>query len=394
MHLFAGGDVARSVLTMRLANGLLASVLITAALLLAPRGLRRASALSWLVGLVPLGMFFVPSTNPSTWTIIGIGTYWVFLLQFLTRRSGWTRWLSGGLAVLAALLAVSSRVDGSAYLCVATAAAVLLAITRLRDLRAARFVLPVVIGVAAFLRFVTLQASNVLVSGASPHDGSEPGRHGLGLLVDNLFNFPTCLAGMFGQSFGLGWLDTYLPPAVSATTCALAVALVLFSAGSYWAWKRLAVALVGAAVVAVPLLVLQQSHAFVGEVVQPRYVYPLVLVFFGVATFTAERAGSPALAIRRAHVVVLVLGASVANAVALHTEIKRYVMGLDVRRLNLDAGQEWWWSSGPSPLGLWLIGSMAGAAAFTVLAGFARVTIVAAEAVQPEVAAERASVAV
>ena len=389
MHPFAGDDVTASVLTMRLVNGILGSALITLALVLAPAGLRRASALAWLVGLVPLGMFFVPSTNPSTWTIIGLGTYWVFMLRYLTEPSGRMNWLAGGLAVFTAVLTVSSRVDGSAYLCVVTAACLLLSIRRFRDALGPRLVLPILVGIAAFVRFVTLQSSNVLVSGASPHDASEPGRQGLGLLVNNLFNFPTYLAGMFGQTFGLGWLDTYLPPAVGATSCVLAVVLVVLTAGSYWTWKRLAVALLGIAVVAVPILVLQQSHAFVGEVVQPRYVYPLLLVFLGAAAYTAEWSAAPGLTLRRAHVVFFVVGASVANAFALHTEIKRYVMGLAVRRLNLDTGQEWWWSSGPSPLLLWMIGSVAGVLAFSALAGFARSAAVPVGPVSAEVADER-----
>lgn len=394
MHVFAGQDVARSVVTMRLVNGGLAALLITLALVLSPIGLRRASALAWLVGLVPLGMFFVPSTNPSAWTVVGIGTYWVFLLRFLAGPRGRATWLAGAMAVVSALLTVSSRVDGSAYLCVVTGASMLLAIDRLRDLLSLRSVLPVVVALAAFVRFVTLQASDVLVSGASPLDANAPGRHGLSLLTNNLFNYPTYFAGMFGQSFGLGWLDTFMPPAVGATSAALAAVVLVLSIGSYWTWKRVAVGLLGAAVVAVPVLVLQQSHAFVGEVVQPRYVYPLVLVFVGAACYTSERPGARPLVLRRAHLVILVVGASFANAFALHTQIKRYVTGLQGRGLDLDTARQWWWSWGPTPMTLWLIGSVAGLAAFAALAGHVRVAPVSADARVPETPGTRESVVV
>jgi hypothetical protein len=394
MHLFAGHDAARSVVTMRVVNGGIAALLISVALVLAPIGLRRASALAWLVGLVPLGMFFVPSTNPSTWTIIGIGTYWVFLLRFLTGPRGRGTWLAGVMAVVSALLAVSSRVDGSAYLCVVTGASLLLGVDRLRDLLSPRSVLPVLIGLAAFVRFATLRASDVLVSGASPLDANEPGRHGLSLLTNNLFNYPTYLVGMVGQSFGLGWLDTSMPPAVGPTGAALVAIVLVLSIGSYWTWKRVAVGLLCATVVAVPLLVLQQSHAFVGEIVQPRYAYPLVLVVLGAVSYTSERPGARPLALRRSHLVILVAGASLANALALHTQIKRYVTGLGGRALDLDAAREWWWTAGPSPQALWMIGSVVGLAAFAALAGFARVAPVAADATVPETPGSRESVAV
>lgn len=372
MNLFAGSDVSKSVLTMRGFNLALASVLVVLALLVAPPGLRRASSLAWLCTLVPLGVFFIPSTNPTSWVVMGLGVYWVFLIRFLTGPQGWVTWASGALAVLAAVLAVTARTDGSAFLCVITVASVLVSITRLRDLLSWRYALPVLLVLGGVARFLTQQTSSVVVAGASTQDAS-PGRTGLTLLLHNVFNFPTYLVGLFGQTFGLGWIDTVLPPGVSAAMIATTFVVLMLAVGASWTYKRLAVLLLAATLVVVPLLILQQSHARVGETVQPRYLYPILIALIGFATYTSEARDRPGWRLGRTQAAFVVGAVSLANALALHAEIRRYVTGVDKRQLNLDARVEWWWSStSVSPMGVWVIGSLAGLVLFALLGALAQ----------------------
>jgi hypothetical protein len=125
--------------------------------------------------------------------------------------------------------------------------------------------------------------------------------------------------------------------------------------------------MLAAASVVAPLVVLQQSHAFVGEVVQPRYVYPLFVVLVGFVAYTPpHRDGTRGLRLERGQVALFAVAATIANSYALHTEIKRYITGLDVRQLDL-GGAEWWWQSGPGPVAVWLIGTVAAAAVFALL---------------------------
>jgi hypothetical protein len=44
---------------------------------------------------------------------------------------------------------------------------------------------------------------------------------------------------------------------------------------------------------------------------------------------------------------------------ALHTNIRRYVTGLDVNGVNLDASPEWWWDVPFTPMAVWFVGSVA-----------------------------------
>ena len=84
MGVFVGADAERSVLVMRLVNAGLAIVLLLGALLLAPRGIARSLAVATIIVYVPMGLFIVPSTNPSSWAITGIASVWVFGLSLMS----------------------------------------------------------------------------------------------------------------------------------------------------------------------------------------------------------------------------------------------------------------------------------------------------------------------
>jgi hypothetical protein len=62
-------------------------------------------------------------------------------------------------------------------------------------------------------------------------------------------------------------------------------------------------------------------------------------------------------------VVALVL----ANTVALHANIRRYVTGVGETSYNLDRNVAWWWHIALGPMGLWVLGSVAFCVAVVVL---------------------------
>ena len=110
---------------------------------------------------------------------------------------------------------------------------------------------------------------------------------------------------------------------------------------------------------AIPLYLLQLGGFQAGEQVQPRYLVPLMMVFLGTMLLTSS--GKPLLSIPRALWFVIV-ALSVANAIALHTNIRRYTTGIRVQGFNLDSPREWWWPFFPdflSPNVVWAIGTMA-----------------------------------
>ena len=110
MSVFVGPDVERSVLAMRLFNAALTALVIAALLRLTPAGLASASVLAITVTFIPLGLFVTASTNPSAWSIIGIGGYWAFAIAYLRHRN----WRDRRGLLLAAATLVDSRFPLSA----------------------------------------------------------------------------------------------------------------------------------------------------------------------------------------------------------------------------------------------------------------------------------------
>jgi hypothetical protein len=192
-----------------------------------------------------------------------------------------------------------------------------------------------------------------------------PARGGLGLLLSNINSYPGLITGVFGQSWGLGWLDTVVPPGAAILSGATAFALTVLSATSYWRRKAAAVTLVTTVLVVLPLAILQGGGNIVGENVQPRYLLPLVTVLLGLALLVKDEDHQWPLGGTRT--VLLVVAVTLANALSLQAELRRYVTGNDVTRLRLDTGVEWWWGSAIGPMSVWIIGSLAGLALFAAL---------------------------
>ena len=69
----------------------------------------------------------------------------------------------------------------------------------------------------------------------------------------------------------------------------------------------------------------------------------------------------------RTHLIVLASAISVANAAALHTNMRRYITGTDGDWFNLDRWREWWWPHAATPMTVWAIGSVSFAVVCTWL---------------------------
>ncbi len=125
------------------------------------------------------------------------------------------------------------------------------------------------------------------------------------------------------------------------------------------------VGLVVLALVAIPLYVLVAGSNLVGENVQARYLIPLLAVIAGTALL--PDADGRWRGFGRTHLIVLAAAISVANAAALHTNMRRYITGTDGDWFNLDRWREWWWPHAATPMTVWTIGSVSFAVVCTWL---------------------------
>jgi len=349
MNLFTSDNLQLSVLAMRAFNSALFIGMVTLLFFLLPVQRRPTLLISFAATLVPLGIFLIASVNPSGWAIMSAGMLWIALLGFF-ETTGRRRVALGVFATVATVMGAGARADGAVYSVLAVAAVLVLQAERSR-----RFLLlaivPVALSIVAALFFLSAGQSNAASTGLSLIRG---GYSKYVLIVENFLNLPSLFVGVFG-SWPLGWFDTPLPAIVPFAGTMTLGGLVLLGVGTSYARKTVAV--LGGVVVLFlfPLVLLYQSDSRVGDQVQPRYILPILVILLGVILL--QRNGG-ALRVNWVQALLFASALSISNAAALHANIRRYVRGVGIGGGNLDVGVEWWWDAGPSPMTVWVVGSL------------------------------------
>lgn len=355
-----GDDLEAGVLGVRVLNSLIFVGLLTAVVLAVPRRLRTPTVLGVVVTFVPLGMFVVPSTNPSSWALLSAATLWPAVLGFVGSR-GRRALVLGALALLAVVVGAGARADAAVFAIGALVVVMILTVRPVRP-RPWQLAVPGAVAVIALLLYRTASQGTQVGTGL-PNEAADA-RPLTELLVVNVVQVPRLWVGMLGE-WGLGWLDTAMPATTWVLSSAVFAAVVLWGLGVCGVRKGIATLGVLGAMWVVPVVLLVQTRAVVGEHVQPRYILPLAVILAGVAVLP-DRGVAPRLSVAQA--VALGGSLSLANVLALHATIRRYVTGTDAQGWNLDRGAEWWWSSAPGPMATWLIGSLAFVGALAALA--------------------------
>jgi hypothetical protein len=331
MSLLVGPDVERSVLVMRLVNALLAAVLLAALLRLLPAGLAAAATLAVVVTFVPLGLSLVASTNPSSWSIIGIGTFWAFALAFLRRPSVGDRRgvLIAAAMVVSAVMAIAARVDSAAYVAVTAVVVVTLTGWRLAGARPWRLALVAGLAVAGLLTY--FNRGQALTGGEQTLGTADAG---IGLLLTNVTYLPLLVQGIVG-GWNLGWNDVVMPPLVPVVGVLALGALAYRGLQEARPRKLWAATLALAALVAVPVAYLQSQRLGVGEVVQPRYLLPLLTLLVGVLCLGPRlRTPLPFPSVPRA---VLLVALSASSVLAYWAYAHRFAAGANLGLFDPEA---------------------------------------------------------
>jgi hypothetical protein len=356
---FAGQNIETSVIVMRLVNAAVFIGLNVALWLLVPIRLKQPLMFAWFGTVVPLGMFLIPSTNPSAWAIIGVGSAWVALLGYL-EHTGWQRWVLGVMFVSFAGIAASARTDATLFAIASSGVALLATDAPFRQLIRRLWIPAAGVVLAAGVLFFQRGALGAITSGFSNRRGDE---FDWGLLWNNIIETPGLWLGVVGAGpwGSLGWLDTPTPQIVALLSFAVFVALIGVGLAGATLRIRLVSALMFIMVWAIPLYLLQISGFLVGAGFQSRYVMPLVVVLLGIMLLRPT--GHPGLFGHKTHLVMITIALGLANSIALHQNIRRYVTGLGEPGFNLNSGGEWWWwslsGSGITPMGVWVVGTLA-----------------------------------
>lgn len=373
MRAFVGTDVERSVLFMRVANVAIASAFLASLLILTRSSVRRASILAWTIAFSPVAIFFIASTNPSSWTIIGVGTFWAFLLAFGSSA----RWRSRRaianlvLAGVAALLALMSRADAAVYLGTSMVAVAILAWPDLRTRMSRHRRITVVAGVLVALVLAGAATNllrylqNSLSFPAANLDSGQPNA-----VIKTLLELPTFLAGVLGGqaplwsqseylfntglpgytspgfTYGVGWVDVF-NPAISGTFVLAAAAGAVFVGFSRYNWRKVVAFVWIVAMLVVQVLAMRGLVEFAAIwFLQPRYVMPIVLVAIGIALYGPVTADPMFARAQRWALVALV---SIAASVSYIATLSRYTRGQGSAFSNISADPFWWWNTELQP---------------------------------------------
>lgn len=370
LRIFVGPDAAFSALLMRFVNIFIASLLFAWGLLVSRHGARRALALAWLVASVPIGMFIMSSTNPSSWAIAGVATYWVFLLAVLKPRRDlpYARGLAMAGLLCSAFIAVGSRADTLVFLGGSTVAVVLVAWKSLRVRMGALVglgIIAVVIGILMVVTSIGDRLVLVLQSFTTSQEGSSFNNvMGWNNSVNHVVELPSFLwafvggqAPSFGPptaySRGLSWMDVGIPSIVGILMLLAVVSVVAWGFDVYNTRKVVAVGLALVVLLAAVIVPLEGANYGPEVVLQPRYFLPMLYVVIGLATLRSRLSGSPRILV----LVVVVSSVLLANAVAQLAFLHRFTNGEMLPWIRLDLEPNWWWLNFPlSPTATWVIG--------------------------------------
>ncbi len=360
MSIFASTNIESSVLLMRFFNAFLFVFLVTITILSSPRKIRLPMIGGILVTSVPLGVFLIPSLNPSSWAIMSATILWPSIVGYIHSTSKMKKGLLLSITYIGTLIGSGARGDAAIYSLIALVVACLLSWTAIKG--NPKILLPVlgIVPLALFLFSTSGQAgvTKPISIGTSPD---------FGLFVSNLVALPSLWIGSLG-GWGLGWLDTQMPPLVTVSTVFAFSGAIFFGLSRWKRGKNTSLLLLASSITALPMYVLTNEGISVGVGVQPRYLYPILIMIAGVALWGVSRNNH---GLKLSQIVVLASCLTIANSVALHVNIRRYISGVDVQGLNLDGYVEWWWSGAPTPMFIWILGSMSFFGALILLLNWA-----------------------
>jgi hypothetical protein len=316
----------------------------------------------WLKGLfvqvlsfIPLGFFLIPSTNPSSWSLIFLPGLWIAMYIVGNRKE--SQLLKGDVsAILFFWLCVNfARSDGALYSVISLVSILIIFFGRNLEIRRNFFIFNFILitfSIVIYAMNTTAKAVSDLQNGIS---GEISENFDSNLLWSNLHNITFFFTGSAGKT-GLGWLDTIVPSfvwksmtVVMATLLTMGILMLLDQKNYRGLASTIFLVL---AYLAIPILVLQANHLVVGEFVQPRYMLPLLVIVM-LAAFIEIRLSR--------NVVFLVLLFSTPVlwmnfTLSLGANIQRY-SGMPQDPLNLSSYLESYWSMfNVAPLNIFLLG--------------------------------------
>jgi hypothetical protein len=287
----------------------------------------------------PLLFFLIPSTNPSSPVLTSAIFVPLILRLIKTEKERVRRIFLFILLTVDSLIAIGSRADAILPLTASTIIFLVLNRKSLKDFGRI-FLLYALVLITSLFTFGNL-SSTIRFSRSGTSSGGSPKLFDLDLLVSNMMDLPSYIAGFWGFDWGLGWkFEPWIPSVIPFTLFVLFLWHVAKFLRAHPELKS--ITFLSSTFVAILVLYFHQvSNVNVGNMIQPRYMFPL---FLGICVVLLDSRSDNAKSERLFHPFVLYFAATLGVAV-FYLQILRVVNGLD-GDVTLSRDQNsWWWQN-------------------------------------------------
>ena len=354
---FVDNNFEKSILIIRSIWPVFLCLNILALFFIANPKLRRSLKLTILFAGSPLLLFLVPSTNPSGAVAAAMMSLACWALVFSSKIG-----LAGQTAAilfvaLNTFVAIGSRADSFVFLILVFSSGILMGKRSLRFNLASLITYLVSTLFINFRFFSTSELGNVATSGLGNSGLSN--LRDINLLLDNLWNLKSYFAGFWGYYWGLGWKFEPFIPSTIPFILAFVFVFSLFGGSIKKLTKQVKImhTISILALIAIPIYQLQISNVRVGELVQPRYLFPYALALMILFRHSIEDLNL-GVTRRKFQIGTLLFSATTITIQVLM--LLRNINGLSIKSLEVVENQSWWWTNlsfGPIvPLTLTVIG--------------------------------------
>lgn len=355
-RLIAFDNVVASVFFIRLFNSLVTVFMLAFVLKVSQKDLRFPFVASWLVVGPSLLFYYTSSNHPMAWSYLAVGTGWVFAASIILSRNWRCAILNATGLTFSVVLAIGARPEGQLlaglFLLFGVVTGLILRIRQLREdgaviRRGFLWTGPPIISVLAVLVAVRFGSSE---STALLRELGQTLQTGI---WTKLIETPYLYLRALGSNVRVSEDPTFgIQFPISAIVFG---AIIMIGFSRFSIQNAIAIFISGVAAFLAPYSSIVDSRGVLFT--PPRYLVPFIILLVASFLIGIEIQEDKAV---RAQWKVVSLGLFVAHALALHGAFRPFIVGESVDwKPNLNDGLKWWWQVGPSPVTVWIMGSLA-----------------------------------
>ena len=353
-------NTENSVLRIRFLNLSIFCISIFMLLLVSEKRVSQKLVLAIGLGIIPVGMFFIVSTNPISWSIISIITNAIFLLRIIQDRNSKQKIEKLAIIgyVLSGFLGVSSRLDSIFYLTISNLAVMILIFSpTIKSLGIFKnnyitktiqiiFSVGIFISVKIFLELYHGQKIEVL---NSTNDLGNPNP-----IINILIEIPGFMLGIIGGqeprfyqnrgtlgrdfTFGVGWLE-YNFLSITGIFIGAAVMMTVFShLQKNNLRKKLIINIYVTSFLSLIILERALWGFLDGAYFQPRYFVGFLISFLTVLFISDSKA---TISLSKTQINFIFILLVTGGIIAWRIVLVRYTSGLDYPITNLEIPITW-----------------------------------------------------